>query len=264
MIYNIGKKRQGGKKMSVTLGKIRILSSNTLKIIAAISMLLDHIGVIFFPKLVIFRILGRFAFPIFAFMIAEGCKHTKHRLRYFLTVLLMGVAYFIVYYVYSSQMYFCILITFACSIAMIFALQEFKKSLVDENAGVIKMLLTGFGFLAVVGGVFAFTYFFKVDYGFIGCVIPVLVSLCHAPRDNAPALWKKLDCLPLSLFGLTVGLIIYIVTYGDFRIYSLLAIPLLMLYSGKRGRLKMKYFFYIFYPAHLLLLEGIAMLLTLL
>ena len=240
--------------------KIRCLSGNTLKIIAALSMLLDHLGIIFFPHVTIFRILGRLAFPIFAFMIAEGCKHTKHRLRYFLTVLLMGIAYFVVYYLYSGEQYFCILITFACSIAIIFALQEFKASLVDEDAGLVKTSLTGAIFLLISGVVFAFTYFFKVDYGFIGCMLPVLVSLCHAPKDNSPQIWKKLDCLPLSLLGLTIGLIIYVIIYGEFRIYSLLAVPLLLLYSGKRGKLKMKYFFYVFYPAHLLALEGIAML----
>ena len=58
--------------------KFGFLSSNILKIVACISMLLDHIGFIFFPQYIIFRILGRVAFPIFAFMIAEGCYYTKN------------------------------------------------------------------------------------------------------------------------------------------------------------------------------------------
>ena len=67
------------------------LSGNTLKIVAAVSMLLDHIGVVFFPHVAVFRILGRLALPIFAFMIAEGCRYTKNRLRYFLTIFGLGV-----------------------------------------------------------------------------------------------------------------------------------------------------------------------------
>ena len=61
------------------MGKIRRLNNNVLKIIAAISMLLDHIGLILFPSIEIFRILGRIAFPIFAFTIAEGAKYTRIR-----------------------------------------------------------------------------------------------------------------------------------------------------------------------------------------
>ena len=53
------------------------LSGNSLKIIAAIAMTVDHIGVVIFPNFAILRIIGRIAFPIFAFMIAEGCRYTK-------------------------------------------------------------------------------------------------------------------------------------------------------------------------------------------
>ena len=58
------------------------LSGNALKIIAAITMFIDHMGLMLFPKTLIFRYIGRLAFPIFAFMIAEGCRYTRNRLRY--------------------------------------------------------------------------------------------------------------------------------------------------------------------------------------
>ena len=57
------------------------LSGNQLKIIAAISMTVDHLGFILFPSLIILRIIGRIAFPIFAYMIAEGCRYTKNEKR---------------------------------------------------------------------------------------------------------------------------------------------------------------------------------------
>jgi len=63
--------------------KIRFLSGNMLKIIAALAMLCDHVGLLFFPSQDIFRIIGRLAFPIFAFMIAEGCKYTRNKAKYF-------------------------------------------------------------------------------------------------------------------------------------------------------------------------------------
>ena len=59
-----------------------------------------------------------------------------------------------------------------------------------------------------------------------------------------------------------VGLILLSWDLKGIQIWSLLALPLLMLYSGRRGKWNMKYFFYIFYPAHLASLQGIAWLLA--
>ena len=66
------------------------LSGNGLKIIAAISMLLDHMGLMLFPRVTLFRILGRLALPIYGYMIAEGCRHTKSRKRYLLRLAAMA------------------------------------------------------------------------------------------------------------------------------------------------------------------------------
>jgi hypothetical protein len=57
------------------------LTGNQLKLIAAGAMLADHVGLMFFPEAELLRIIGRLAFPIFAFMIAEGCKYTRNKLR---------------------------------------------------------------------------------------------------------------------------------------------------------------------------------------
>ncbi|MBR6552622.1 MAG: hypothetical protein IKT89_07260, partial [Clostridia bacterium] len=65
------------------------LTNNQLKIIAMFSMLLDHIGKVLLPQYPILQIIGRLAFPIFAFMIAEGCFYTKNKTRYFLTIFLL-------------------------------------------------------------------------------------------------------------------------------------------------------------------------------
>ena len=70
------------------MSKSRFLSGNMLKIIAAVSMLTDHFGLMFFPFDVEYRIIGRLAFPIFAFMIAEGGQiHEKQNKVLFLDFL---------------------------------------------------------------------------------------------------------------------------------------------------------------------------------
>lgn len=60
------------------------LDGGTLKLIAAALMLIDHVGAILLPETVILRCIGRLAFPIFAFFIAEGYAHTRSFGRYLL------------------------------------------------------------------------------------------------------------------------------------------------------------------------------------
>ena len=66
------------------------LTGNLLKLIAMLTMTIDHIGVILLPQYRILRIIGRLAMPIYAFMIAEGCHYTHDRRAYFLR--LFGLA----------------------------------------------------------------------------------------------------------------------------------------------------------------------------
>ena len=59
-----------------------LIDGTFLKITAMASMLTDHIGAAFFPQYTILRIIGRLAFPIYAFLIAEGCVYSSSRMRY--------------------------------------------------------------------------------------------------------------------------------------------------------------------------------------
>ena len=63
---------------------IKGLTGNQLKLLALITMTIDHIGMILFPHIPLFRIIGRLSMPIFAYMIAEGCRHTRNRKKYLL------------------------------------------------------------------------------------------------------------------------------------------------------------------------------------
>ena len=219
-----------------------MLSSNTLKIIAAISMLIDHIGYIFFPNVVIFRIIGRLAFPIFAYMIAEGCRYTKNKLRYFLTIFILALVCQCAYFYSGGDMYLNVLVTFSLSIGLIFSLQQSLKSI--RQGLYIKAML----FPLSVMLIYIFTLYFEIDYGFWGIMLPLFASVI-VPKD------EHSRTLNVALF--TVGLFILSVSLGGIQYYSLYASVLLLLYSGARGKYKMKYFFYIFYPLHLIVLEVI-------
>ena len=80
-----------GMRGSNMTGKRAGLSAMTLKYIAMATMLVDHMGYVLFPWILWLRCVGRIAFPIFAFQIAEGCIRTHDRRRYALRLLLFAV-----------------------------------------------------------------------------------------------------------------------------------------------------------------------------
>lgn len=245
--------------MTSTQAKFGILSGNALKFIAAAAMICDHVGMMLFPRLEILRLIGRLAFPIFAFMISEGAKHTKNRLRYLLTLAGFALIIQTVYFVYSNNLEMSIFVTFTLSVCMIYALDLFKSALIGSHLR--QKILTGLLFLLSVVIVSAIDKHVDLDYGFAGCMLPVFASLFVQPRNQHSPLFEQLDCIPFRLCAMAAGLLLLgMASVNKTQYYAFLSLPLLFLYSGKRGKLKTKYFFYIFYPAHLVLLEFISML----
>lgn len=220
----------------------RVLSGNALKILAAIFMTLDHMGLMLFHDHILFRILGRLAMPTFAFMIAEGCKYTRNKPKYFSMVFGLGLVCQIVYAFVDRSLYLSILITFSLSILLIYALQFYKQR---------RDFLSGLMLVISIAAVWELNQIFEIDYGFWGCMLPVFASL---PQGTSQ------DSHYACIASLGLGLVFLSAALGDIQFFSLLALPLLFCYSGKRGRLRMKYFFYIFYPAHLVILQAIALL----
>ena len=240
------------------MAKGRCLSGNALKLIAAFFMLLDHIGVILLPHLVILRILGRLAFPIFAFMIAEGCRYTRHRARYFFMMFGVGAACQSVLFIYNRSLEMNVLLTFSLSVLLIYAFSWFKEEIFSAKPRA-KLLL---GRAALLGIMLCATgvlgMYADLDYGAEGALMPLFVALLHPPRNAEDTHLNRCDDPRLHVLAMVPGLLILALADGGIQFYSFFALPLLCLYSGKRGRWRMKYFFYVFYPAHLLLLQMIA------
>lgn len=223
------------------------LTNNQLKIIAMLAMLSDHIGKVLLPQYPILQIIGRLAFPIFAFMIAEGCFYTKNKVRYFLTVFLLGAGCQAVYIIWEKSLYMNILLTFSLSIIFIFSLENYKKT--KEKRIRVLMLFTVITVLliAVMLPVILIDQGFIIDYGIFGVLLPVAIFY-------APDKLRKLIYTAGILILLTLDL------GGGIQWYSLLAIPLLALYNQKRGKYNIKPLFYIFYPVHLVVIFLISVL----
>ena len=100
------------------------LDATALKLIGVVTMTIDHIGYILFPNLAVLRIIGRLAYPIFAYLIAEGCTYSRHKVKYFLSVLGTGLLCSVASYGAEHTLYQSIMVTFTCSIGLIFLLER--------------------------------------------------------------------------------------------------------------------------------------------
>lgn len=222
------------------------LSGNQLKLIAVIIMTIDHIGAFLYPQVLWLRIVGRLAYPIFAYMIAEGCTHTLSMPRYLGTMAAMAVVCQVTMYAVIGSLHQYILVTFALSIGQIWLL---RLALEKRNFGWWTLALLGIAGVWFVTQVLPYVLRdtdFAVDYGFWGVMLPVAVWLVRKR-------WQKL-LMTAAVLLLIAG------DVRDIQMLALCALPLLALYNGQRGKLKLKYFFYLYFPAHIVILETIALL----
>lgn len=221
---------------SKVLGKSGILSGNQLKIIALVAMTCDHVGKELLPKYEILQIVGRLAFPIFAYMIAEGCRYTRNRRKHLLQVALVALLCQIVYFAAEGSLFQCILVTFSLSIGMIYVIDYAKKK---------RTATAWLGAVVFCGAVWFFSVMlpvvlkgadFAVDYGIWGILLPVVVYFVPEKMEVSAVIAMLVPlCLEL----------------GGIQRYALLAAPLLLLYSGKKGKTNMKHLFLTYYPAHM-------------
>lgn len=235
-------------KMSIKNG----INRDTLKIIAVISMFVDHIGAILFPYTMLFRIIGRLAFPIFAFMIAEGCIYTKNKVKYLRNILLFGIITQMVKIYFNDNLKLNIMFTFTLSIIMVYTLQYAIDSF-TENKSQSRKIYSALLFVLSVAVVYVINSAIDIDYGFAGCAAPLVVFTGS---------YIKNDCVNVSRVKtvfLALALSFVYMRTGGVQIYSFAALVPLWFYNGQKGTVLPKYFFYVFYPAHLAVLYAVKM-----
>lgn len=209
-------------------GRFRGFTTFDLKCIAVCSMLLDHIGAALFPTVLWLRLVGRLAFPIYCFLLVEGFMHThnvkKYMSRLFLFALISELPFDLAFYhtpvyVQHQNVFFTLLLGLIC----VWALHTWQNRLYAALFLVLIGLLTHF--------------VIKPDYGIVG----ILIILCfYVLRGH------------LFLQWFTIIVLCYY-TYGLVECFCLPAAFLTGCYNGTRGP-SAKYFFYAFYPVHILCL----------
>lgn len=250
------------------------MTSFVLKIIAVISMVCDHVGDSIVHKLSFLNVIGRIAFPIFAFQISEGYRHTHNLKNYFIRLGIFAGISQIPFMLFLSTFNpgthtFNIFCTLFLGLLAITLFDKFyyvgtnasvrpinAETLPLRNSRQHKFLWKLLGIFSVVL-MMAIAHFTSCDYGWYGVAIIFIFY------------YFKKHLLWLNLSFMTVTGIKYIQYYtmapSIWYVYLFIAtctsLIFIHLYNEKKGK-SMKYFLYIFYPAHLLLLYFINYLLN--
>lgn len=237
-----------------------------LKWIAIVCMLIDHIGAVIVEQVVmggvylpmlmpkqwvilyyVLRCIGRIAFPIFAFLIVEGFTHTKNRLKYLRNLCIFALVSEVPFnfaiartmWTLQYQNVFC---TLALGLIAIWAIEYIEAKCLERNISAkgsvwISLLpAVAIAFLAEWA---------HTDYGAVGVlVICIFYRYRQKKTLGATVVWAILSL------------------YSYLEVCCLPSVLAIHLYNGERGR-QSKYFFYVFYPLHLMILYGISRLLFL-
>lgn len=244
------------------------MSGFTLKLLALILMIIDHCGLVLFAGTSLYlpcRILGRIAFPLYAFLITEGYVHTRNVKKYAARLLVFAVlsevpfdyAFFgTPFYMGYQNVFFTLVLGLGALVCLDGALGRSGRIKAAEtaagNTGKSKMSAGELWeqtmrksniskiLLIVIMVIAELTY---TDYGAFGILVIVLFYLF---RD------QKVKCM----VSVAAALIIY-GFLGGFYIegFGAIALIFILLYNGKKGQYPFpSLLFYAAYPLHLLIL----------
>jgi len=246
--------------------KYKILNSNWLKIIALIAMTIDHVTWLIFPGYntnqiaIILHIIGRLAFPIFAYCIAEGYHYTKNLKKYALTLLIFSLISHIPYMLQAEPFRnygWMALIPFATGNGINRFLNQYSV-LFAYFIGLLMLIVNDSKKLKypvkVILVLLLCLLSFPCDWSCVGSLVVLSIGSNRG---------KPLKQIINSFIYICMYAVIYILfidsLYGHLQLLTLLAIPVIALYNGKKGNnLKvnkiMKWVFYLYYPVHLLVI----------
>lgn len=220
-------------------------SGSALKIIAVLSMVADHCAYFLMgpdaPFYGVLRSFGRIAFPVFAFLVAEGFANSRNRLRYFLILVLFGIISELPWHMLNgADGSHNVMFTLSLGVA---ALAVFDR-LCEHGP------LSFIGVLAVA----ALAWWCGTDYDWRGVL---MIFLFYILRHGTMRPWleRSLTHFPSQALLQIIFTFPLMAHYGIAG--AMLASAVIFLYDGTRGFIRgstAKYAFYAMYPAHLLLI----------
>ncbi len=249
---------------------LALLNAADLKYLAAALMLIDHFGMIFFPQLRVLRMIGRLSMPIWAFFIAQGALKThspgKYALRLAIFALVSEPCYDLARFgqLWETSMQNVGITLLLGLLTCYFAtwMQKGEIPVAGLPAWLAKSAFTPVLCFLLTAGVIVLSMFTRSDYGVFG-VLAILMFYLFG--DNLIGLFFSC-AVPnfihwYSLLGSSLNFSSFSALLTFLRRYSMqistqwmavFAFIPLALYNGARGQAP-KWFFYVFYPGHLLL-----------
>ena len=218
------------------------MTSSALKIIDCITMFIDHLSYSLFGEMTWLNYIGRIAFPIFAFQITEGYLHTKNFMKYLFRIGIFAIISqlpFMLFHSITSDVFALnVFFTLFLGLLCIYFWDKLDNKLLSIFITII------FCFIAEYS---------NMDYGYWGVL---LILVFYLFKNNKLA-------LVIAFFSMIVlkylpNMLLYNFYYKYILLFcgTFLSFIPILLYNGKQGK-KIKYFLYIFYPVHLLLLYGL-------
>lgn len=203
-----------------------------IKAVAAVLMVIDHIGYIFFPDVLIWRLIGRLSMPLFAYGIAKGYEHSHQKgtlWKYFEKIALFSVISQLPFYLMGREGA-NIGVTWAFSLLLLIIA---GRRDISRPRAVLECL-----------GVFAAAYVLDVDYGIYGVCMPFAMGTQKG--------YSKMFLYTVILWSLYV---LMNGAGGMIQVVACAAVPVLALLKPQDEKIRLsRRFFYVFYPAHILIL----------
>lgn len=232
------------------------MSAFVLKVIALISMACDHSSYIIFGHFSFLNYIGRIAFPIFAFQISEGYIHTKslkkYLLRLFAFALISQVPFMLFTSMYTSNLSLNIFFTLFLGLISIATFDKINKLEVNKY---LHYLYNFIGILATII-IAIIAKILNCDYGAYGIAIIFIFYIfkAHKPIMSLAFVFATILYYLKNILYSTSS-----TTYLIITICTCIPIIFINLYNNKKGK-DTKYFLYLFYPIHLLILYTIHLL----
>ena len=196
-------------------------SAEILKIIGITSMVVDHVGLFLFPGLIQLRIIGRLALPIFASGIANGFKHTSNLKAYLGRLFLVGIIVQLPVAYFTDYDLLNIMFTFIWGLLFLYC---YKKK---------------WYFLSLL--VLISTFIIEIDYGYYGILLIFIFYL-----------FKKKSHI---LIFASLATLVFALHTWIYQIFLIFGVLLVLYFPYKSFSISLpRYFFYWFYPIHLIIL----------
>ena len=224
------------------------MSSFFIKIFALFFMIIDHVGFVFFSNELIFRIIGRLSYPLFAYQVAVGFSHTrskeKHIAKLLIFAFLCQLPHILMLELYNCDITLNIIFTFVFSLLCIYIIEKFRFFSKETNKFNFKNLFIGLltsSLLLFVGTNL------NVDYGWYGILLTIGF---YFTLNNK--IWSSfLLFILINLRYVFERDLMSLIAYT-----SLYDILFILLFNGKRGY-KLSSIFYIVYFIHFFVLLAI-------